>query len=89
MAIIGKVYETEVENGLTIKNIPYSKHDSPCFEGCCENELTINASDAHKVAWLFEEYMPLNEIKEFNFNDWTDDLEKKWEEYLCKKDKEN
>jgi hypothetical protein len=85
--IIGKTYETQRLNGLKLLNVPYSMLNEPCDRGCCENELIQDGDVALKAAWLLEEYMPENNFKEFDFNDWTDELELLWSDRINKKTK--
>jgi hypothetical protein len=76
--IIGIVYESREFEGRIVNNIPYNKHDEPCWEGCCENELSIGLVISSKVSWLLKKYMPMNEITEFDFNEWSDQLNDLW-----------
>lgn len=82
MSIIGIEYKIHTRNGRIVKNVPYNKHDYPCCEGCCDNELSIGIGTAHRVSWLLNVYMPDNNISEFDYNDWSEELEALWKEYL-------
>jgi hypothetical protein len=88
LAFIGMVHESRTVEGRTVNNIPYKKYDTPCWEGCCENELRIGIGTSAKVSWLLYQYMPKNNILEFDFNDWSDDIGEIWKEYLHEKAKE-
>jgi hypothetical protein len=78
--IIGTVYKSKSRNGYTVSNIPFDQHDYPCWEGCCDNEETVGLSDLMKVGWLLDDYMVENNISNFDFNNWSDDLEVLWKE---------
>lgn len=80
MTILGTVFESIEKNGFTVENIPYKKHDYPCEEGCCENMLSIGIGTASKVSWLLRYHMPSKDIKTFDFNNWSDELNQLWKE---------
>ena len=82
MARIGTVYKKITANGLVVNNVPYKKYDTPCWEGCCENELRISLRTSHQVAWLLYHYMPNQSLTVYNYDDWSADIEAIWREEL-------
>ncbi|PAD70605.1 hypothetical protein CHH83_02040 [Bacillus sp. 7586-K] len=77
MAVIEILHKTETFQGRTIQNIPYKKHDHACWEGCCENMLSMSLKDASRTNWLIHRYMPNYNLQEFDYlNDWNEKVEK-------------
>lgn len=75
------IYKSREVNGRVVKNIPYLKHSTPCEEGCCENMITIGVGTRLKTSWLLEVYMVENNISEFDFENWNDELNNQWKAY--------
>jgi hypothetical protein len=80
--IIGTEYKNQSRGNYILYNIPYDKHDHPCWEGCCKNSLTLDLEKVLKISWLLHEYMPTNNILEFDFSQWEEKTQQLWKERL-------
>jgi len=79
--IIGKVYKVRERNGRKVMNVPYDQMDEPCHEGCCENALCIGVGTLSRSNWLLNNYMSENNLTDFDFNNWSEELEMLWKHW--------
>lgn len=82
MKKVGVEYRDLIKNDRRVYGVPYDVWDEDLYVG--EGEpISINGKNWVKASWLLERYMVECDIELFDFvEDWTEEVEKEYREYL-------
>lgn len=79
MKKVGVEYRDWIKNDRRVYGIPFNVDDDTWGD----DPVSLSAKDVFKLFWLLERYMVECDIELFDFvEDWTEEVEKEYREYL-------